>query len=167
MTASDPPRQVSWSAMTTSDLALIMPVERAAYAHPWQEKNFSDCLQAGYFSQVLRLDDQMLGYFVAMRGVDEVHLLNLTVAAAYQRQGWGKFMLATLAAWSVQQGAQWLWLEVRLSNTGAIALYQRRGFVTVGRRKRYYPDANGQREDALVMGLPLKPGESGSVKIGS
>ncbi len=165
MSAAQQAGQARWAAMRPADLATIMPVERAAYQHPWREQNFSDCLQAAYHAEVLRLDGALLGYFVAMRGVDEVHLLNLTVAPALQRQGWGQFMLEALVAWSVQQGAHWLWLEVRLSNRAAIALYQRRGFVNVGRRKKYYPDAKGTREDALVMGLPLKVAESGSAKI--
>lgn len=165
MSAVNQAGQACWSTMTRSDLALIMPLELAAYEYPWREQNFADCLQAAYHAQVLRLDGALLGYFVAMRGVDEVHLLNLTVAPAWQRQGWGSHMLQKLSAWSVLQGAHWLWLEVRISNHDAISLYQRQGFVNVGRRKKYYPDADGQREDALVMGLPLKAGEKGSAKI--
>ena len=51
-----------------------------------------------------------------MKGVDEVHLLNITVAPDYQGQGWGRVMLDALALWARGQGAQWLWLEVRTSN---------------------------------------------------
>ena len=99
--------------------------------------------------------DQLIGYFVAMKGVDEVHLLNLTVAPAYQRQGWAPMLLEALAGWSRGQGAQWLWLEVRAANARALAIYERAGFRRVGVRKGYYPALDNQREDAIVMSLLL------------
>ena len=101
------------------------------------------------------LDDHLLGYFVAMEGVQEVHLLNITVAPEHQRQGWARLMLDALCVWSRGRGAQWLWLEVRKSNTRAADVYRRYGFKQVGERKNYYPDRQGKREDALVMSLPL------------
>ncbi|MCY1373037.1 ribosomal-protein-alanine acetyltransferase [compost metagenome] len=97
----------------------------------------------------------LLGYLVAMPGVDEVHLLNITVAPAHQRQGWARFMLDALALWSRSQGAQWLWLEVRASNAPARALYEGYGFQQVGMRRGYYPASHFQREDAVVMSLNL------------
>jgi len=87
--------------------------------------------------------------------VDEVHLLNITVAPAYQRQGWARVMLDALATWSRGQGAQWLWLEVRQGNARAITVYENYGFRRVGVRKNYYPADQHQREDAVVMSLRL------------
>ena len=100
---------------------------------------------------------ELLGYFVAMKGVDEVHLLNLTVALAWQRQGWARVMLDALGVWSRGQGAQWLWLEVRVSNTRARAVYESHGFRHVGTRRNYYPasPATPKGEDAIVMSLAL------------
>ena len=97
----------------------------------------------------------LLGYLVAMPGVDEVHLLNITVAPSQQRQGWARFLLDALALWSRGQGAQWLWLEVRAGNAPARALYDRYGFQQVGLRKGYYPAGGLRREDAVVMSLSL------------
>ncbi|HWP12105.1 MAG TPA: ribosomal protein S18-alanine N-acetyltransferase, partial [Ramlibacter sp.] len=96
-----------------------------------------------------------LGYFVAMKGVDEVHLLNITVAPAYQHQGWGRVILDALATWSRGQGAQWLWLEVRASNVRAQRIYEQHGYRRVGERKSYYPAGLARREDAVVMSLKL------------
>jgi len=90
-----------------------------------------------------------------MKGVDEVHLLNVTVSPAHQGEGWGRVMLDALAVWSRGQGAQWLWLEVRASNTRAQGIYERQGYRRVGERKGYYPASHGQREDAVVMSLKL------------
>ena len=69
-----------------------------------------------------------------------------------RRQGLGRTLLRRFMAIAVRYGAVQLFLEVRVGNTPAIALYEDEGFVRVARRARYYPvDANGVREDALVM----------------
>ena len=112
-------------------------------------------LHASLSALRLLADEQLLGYFVAMKGVDEVHLLNITVAPGNQGEGWARVMLDALAVWSRGQGAQWLWLEVRSSNTRAQQIYERHGYRRVGERKAYYPAANGKREDAVVMSLKL------------
>ena len=90
-----------------------------------------------------------------MPGVDEAHLLNITVAPEFQRQGWAHLLLDALQLWARSRSAQWLWLEVRVSNLRARAIYEAYGFRKVGERKRYYPATVGEREDAIVMSLPL------------
>lgn len=136
-------------------LDTVMSVEQRAYAHPWTRGNFTDTLFSGYQAQVLLAGDVVLGYFVAMKGVDEVHLLNITVAPEHQRQGWAQVMLEALAVWARGQGAQWLWLEVRVGNARAIKVYQSHGYRRVGLRKAYYPNGAAPREDAVVMSLRL------------
>lgn len=147
--------QVRFENLSMLRLDAVMAVEERAYTHPWTRGNFTDALASGYQAQVLMAGEELLGYFVAMLGVDEVHLLNITVAPEYQRQGWARVLLDALALWSRGRGAQWLWLEVRTSNLRAQHLYQTFGFRRVGERKRYYPAADGQREDALVMSFAL------------
>ncbi len=149
--------EARFEPMTALWLDAVMAIEATAYPHPWTRGNFSDSLRAGYQAQVLVAGDTPLGYFVAMKGVDEVHLLNITVAPEHQSQGWGRLMLDALATWSRGQGAQWLWLEVRVSNERAQRLYERYGYRRMGQRKAYYPAAHGRREDAIVMSLPLAP----------
>ncbi len=148
--------EARFEPMREALLGPIVEVERAAYSHPWSAGNFRDSLAAGYLAQTLVAGDALLGYFVAMKGVDEVHLLNITVAPQHQRQGWAKVMLDGLSQWARGQGAQWLWLEVRQSNLRALGVYEAHGFRRVGGRRRYYPAADGQREDAVVMSLWLK-----------
>lgn len=147
--------EAAFEPMTPDHLDAVMAIEATAYPHPWTRGNFGDSLRAGYQAQVLRAGSIALGYFVAMKGVDEVHLLNLTVAPEHQGQGWGRLILDALSTWTRGQGAQWLWLEVRASNERAQRLYERYGFRRVGLRKAYYPAAHGRREDAVVMSLPL------------
>ncbi len=155
MSAVPKPVEVRFEALSVTDLDAVLEVELRAYAHPWLSANFFDALQSGYQAQRLLAQDCLLGYFVAMKGVDEVHLLNITVAPEYQRQGWARVMLDALAIWARGQGADWLWLEVRSGNQRAIEVYQAQGYQRVGVRKAYYPAGNGQREDALVMSLRL------------
>jgi len=160
--------EARFEAMTHADLLQVADVEKSAYKYPWTQGNFSDSLNSGYEAQMLlggpdtpNAPAPLLGYFVAMKGVDEVHLLNITVAPTYQLQGWGRLMLDAMALWSRGQGAQWLWLEVRASNKHAKALYLRYGFREVGLRKDYYPEGGtsllgtSAREDAVVMSLAL------------
>ena len=141
--------------MGAAHLDAVLAIEQSAYSHPWSRGNFSDSMAAGYQLQCLVGGADVLGYFVAMAGYREVHLLNITVAPAHQRQGWARVMLDALAIWSRGQQAEWLWLEVRAGNTRAQQIYEHCGFAPVGLRKGYYPAGHGQREDAVVMNLRL------------
>ena len=145
--------------MTAAQVDAVVAVECSAYTHPWTRGNFVDSLAAGYHCQLLTAPtpgtDTLIGYFVAMQGVGEVHLLNITVAPAFQRQGWAPLLLEAVGGWARSQSAQWLWLEVRASNRRAQEVYARHGFRRVGRRKGYYPGPLGPREDAVVMSLRL------------
>ena len=150
--------QVRLESLTLARLDAVIDVEQRAYApygHCWTHGNFTDALASGNQIQLLLADEQLLGYFVAMPGVEEAHLLNLTVAPAFQRQGWAHVLLDALALWARGQGAQWLWLEVRVSNLRAREVYEKHGFRWVGERKRYYPCLGNEREDATVMSCPL------------
>ena len=144
--------------MTVASLDALMPIELAAYAFPWTRGNFIDSLAAGYAAEVLTDErGHVLGYFLAMAGVDEMHLLNITVAPAVQGRGFGRYLLDRVVQRAHALRAAVLWLEVRASNTGARALYERYGFVQAGVRRGYYPAAQGSREDAVVMRLSLVP----------
>ncbi len=142
--------------MTVAQLDAVMAIEAAAYSFPWTRGNFIDSLAAGYPARVL-LDaqQQLLGYFVAMPGVDEMHLLNITVAPAEQGRGLGRRMIDALVSLCQAHSARELWLEVRGSNERARAMYLHLGFSAVGVRKGYYPAPFGQREDAVVMSLKI------------
>jgi len=147
-------------ALTVADLDAVLAVENIAYAFPWTRGNFIDSLAAGYLAQWLRgPGGAALGYLVAMPGVQEMHLLNLTVAPAWQHRGLARGLLDGLVADSRAAGALCLWLEVRESNRRAQDIYGRYGFEQVGWRRAYYPAAAGRREDACVMRLVI--GEAG------
>ena len=145
--------------MTVSDLDAVLAIEAQCYSHPWTRGNFIDSLAAGYLAELLVAGDgECIGYWVAMPGVEEMHLLNLSVAPRHQRQGHAQAMLRELIRQARGRGDHQLWLEVRISNTAARLLYRRVGFLESGRRRNYYPLANGRREDAVLMSLELGRG---------
>jgi len=154
--------------MTAADVDAVVAVEAGVYAFPWTRGNFIDSLAAGYIAQCLRAGDdgRLLGYFVAMAGVDEMHLLNITVARAAQRQGHGRCMVARLVERCRLDGAQRLWLEVRLGNAAARAAYAQLGFREMGLRPGYYPAPHGARETAVVMSLPIDADGGGHDALG-
>jgi ribosomal-protein-alanine N-acetyltransferase len=141
--------------MRVADLGAVMALEVQAYSHPWSQGNFVDSLAAGHLAEVL-VGASLIGYFVAMEGVEELHLLNVTVAPAAQGRGHGSALLDAVLAHARSRGLPTVWLEVRESNRRARALYARLGFDEVGLRRGYYPALRG-REDAVVMrrGLEL------------
>ena len=153
MSAVPAPRVVLMP-LAESDLGALMAIERDLYPFPWTYGNFRDSLRAGYSCWGLWCDRELAGYAVMMLGPDEAHLLNLSIAAARQRQGYASLMLRELFVIARDHGAQRLFLEVRPSNAAARALYAKFGFAHLGTRRGYYPD-HGGREDALVLAIEL------------
>jgi ribosomal-protein-alanine N-acetyltransferase len=140
--------------MTEADLPEVCAAENAIYSHPWTRGNFADSLRAGYLCRTWRSDGVLAGYFVLLVAAGEAHLLNLSIAAEWQRKGHGSALLREAMRIGRAAGARNLFLEVRPSNAAAKALYERFGFHQVSLRRGYYP-APGGREDALVLALAL------------
>jgi ribosomal-protein-alanine N-acetyltransferase len=146
--------QYRFRPMTEADLDAIMEIEPHIYSHPWSRGNFSDSLVSGYSAWVLLEGMKIIGYALMMMVLDEAHLLNLSVAKAYQKQGLGRLLLEHMIAIAKKHAAANMFLEVRPSNISAIALYENIGFNEMAVRRGYYPAHNG-REDAVLMGLAL------------
>lgn len=142
--------------MHPEDLEQVIRIEHEIFLFPWSIVNFSDSIKAGYHCRVLVQpnSDLVMGYGILMTGPGEAHVLTLGVGAAWQSQGLGGKMLRYLIELSRKHQAEFVLLDVRESNTGAINLYQRLGFQQIAIRKGYYPAMCG-REDALVMKLEL------------
>ncbi|MCG5261650.1 ribosomal-protein-alanine N-acetyltransferase [Cupriavidus gilardii] len=142
----------SLARMSARDLDAVVEIEQRAYSHPWTRGNFENSVKAGHIGLTLRDPAGALaGYAVLMPVVDEMHLLNITIEPARHRRGLGKLLLAVALATAHQHRLPNVLLEVRPSNTAALALYEAAGFEVIGRRKGYYPAAGGAREDALVL----------------
>ena len=136
------------------DLDPVVAIERELYEFPWTLGNFRDSLAAGYSCWAYHGADGLVGYAVMMIGAGEAHLLNLSIAAACQRRGYGGQLLEHLMGVARSYGARVLLLEVRPSNLAGRALYAAYGFEQVGIRRAYYPARDG-REDALLLNYPL------------
>ena len=152
----------AWRArpMRRADLVQVAQIESRIFTFPWTYGNFVDSLAAGYDGWVFEsvaLDPAMLGYAIVMWLPEEVHLLNLSVDAPVQGRGLGAAMLDWLMRDAAARGARSMLLEVRPSNTAALRLYERKGFLRVGLRRRYYPAHDGAREDAIVMVRRFEP----------
>lgn len=141
-------------AMRAEDLIDVARIEVSAYPYPWTLGIFRDCMSAGHECWVLSRPAEVIGYGVLSVAAGEAHILNLCVAPADQGGGHGRRILSRLVDLARWHRAERVFLEVRPSNTVAVALYERFGFNEIGRRPNYYPSRRG-REDALVMAIEL------------
>jgi ribosomal-protein-alanine N-acetyltransferase len=140
--------------MNWADVEQALRIEQQVHSHPWTRGNFNDSLASGYICKIYEAANEMVGYAVLMPALDEVQLLDISIAGAYQRSGLGKKLLAELLALARTLKFERVILEVRPSNAAAIALYRAAGFSEIGVRRGYYPAEHG-REDAIVMECKL------------
>jgi ribosomal-protein-alanine N-acetyltransferase len=145
---------VEFRRMSAADLDAVMAIENVIYTHPWTRGNFADSLLAGSHCWVMELSGVMVGYAVLNVAAGEAHLLNLSIAGAWQRRGLGRTFLMYLFDFIKELDAAVLLLEVRVSNAAARALYAQAGFHEIGVRRGYYPAYDG-REDAIVLEYKL------------
>ena len=155
-TAPDTLGRLAWRlrAMGAADVMDVLELEQRCYRFPWSEQVFRDCLRVGYDCWVVDAADTVSGYGVMSMGAGECHILNLCIDPALRRRGVGRALLVALLSRARRAGMEHAFLEVRPSNPGAIALYRALGFEPVGVRRCYY-QAEGGREDALVLRLEL------------
>ena len=147
--------------MRDHDLPAIAEIEARSYEFPWSLGIFNDCLRAGYCAWTLAVAGRVVGYGIVSVVLDEAHLLNLCIDPDFRRHGHARALLEHLMALTRQHGVLIMFLEVRPSNPGAIALYETAGFRRVAVRRNYYPAHDG-REDAVVMSLRFEPAATGS-----
>ena len=149
---------IALRVMRDEDLPAVMVCERAGYVSPWSEGIFRDCLRVRYCCLVAETRDMIVGHGIMSVAAGECHLLNVCVHPMFQRLGIGRRMLRRLLALARREEADSAFLEVRVSNAGAIELYRSEGFDEIGIRKGYYPSADqdpARREDALMMARAL------------
>jgi ribosomal-protein-alanine N-acetyltransferase len=136
-----------------------MAIEREVFAFPWSAAMMRDSVQAAHCEAwgAFLPEGSLIGYGILSVVLDEAELLDLAVAKAQQRKGFGEQLLNYLLAQAQDAGAESVYLEVRLSHEAAQNLYKKAGFVQVGKRRDYYPLPNSeQREDAVLMSIKLE-----------
>lgn len=122
-----------------------------AFDAPWSAEAFADLLgQAGV---VLEGDND--GFILIRAAADEAEILTLAVRPSARRQGLGGRLVQAASERAAELGATRMFLEVADDNAPARGLYQSLGFETAGRRRRYYPRADGPAADALILVLSL------------
>ena len=157
MAALPAPAGLELRPMVMDDIDQVFALECSVFPHPWSRANFVDSLASGYDAWVLREagEGALAGYFLVMYAVDEAHLLDVAVCGARHGGGLGRMLLDRIAARARSMGMASILLEVRPTNERALQVYERYGYVRIGRRKGYYPAHEGQREDAIVMRFVL------------
>lgn len=140
--------------LTKNDMPRLMQIENTVSVVPWGEEAFKMCFAAGHVGWVLEQEGQILGFIIVSLRSEECHILNLCVDRTFQRRGYGKQLLQQALTHAKQHGMGIVYLEVRRSNGGAIALYHQMAFHLIGERKDYYPTVSGH-EDALVFARSL------------
>jgi ribosomal-protein-alanine N-acetyltransferase len=144
---------------TAADLEAIEAIERRAFSDPWSRASFASLIgQALVHFVVATKDGQVIGYIVAWFIGGDGEIGNVAVDEGHRGQGIGHVLLEHALGSARARGVDVVYLEVRESNLEAQRLYARRGFVRVGRRRRYY---RRPEEDALILRLELAPHESG------
>ena len=134
--------------LTYSDLPHVIAIERRAFPTPWSLSMFVLELSkpSGICLAALQ-NGRLVGYLVCSRYDTVWHLMNVAVDPARRREGIATKLITHLFETADRPLEQYT-LEVRQSNEGAIALYERFGFRGAGHRRAYYHD---NREDALIM----------------
>jgi ribosomal-protein-alanine N-acetyltransferase len=140
--------------MQQEDIPGVMEIENVVCEFPWTDSIFSDCIKVGYGCWVISEENKVLGYGLISISEREGHILNICIKPDRWRQGLGLRMMKHLIKQAKYFNSISVFLEVRVSNQGAIQLYNGLGFKQIGERKDYYPHKDG-REDALVLSLPL------------
>ena len=136
--------------LESHDLQLVEEIERESYPTPWSRSMFDaelrkpSALGLGAFSE----NGVLVGYAFVSRYVDAWHVMNVAVALSHRRRGIASALLERLFEVTATDPRRGYTLEVRVSNLGAIKLYERLGFESRGIRRGYYTD---NREDALIM----------------
>lgn len=136
--------------MELKDLDAVAAIEAATFARPWSRASFEQELTRNVAARYLvaELDGQVVGYAGAWIILDESHVTNIAIEETFRGRGIGKQLTAGLMQYLSNLGAAYATLEVRVSNERAQNLYRSLGFVSIGKRKKYYEDNN---EDAYLM----------------
>jgi len=144
-TASEP---ITVRRLSLADLPQVMLIERRSFSAPWSLAMFGlEVSKASGISLVALQGERIVGYLVCSRYADVWHVMNVAADLDVRRRGIGTALVRELFERADRPGARYT-LEVRPSNTSAVAMYDRLGFGSAGRRPGYYHDT---REDALIM----------------
>ncbi len=140
---------------SAADLRAVFRLNRVVFDEAWSLASLHAALESGFDLLLCEDNGLLAGYLLSQDILDEVHIMQIAVAAAYRRRGIATRL--TRALLRDKAAMSRMLLEVRASNTAARSLYVRLGFREDGRRPAYYaPDADGFREDAVLMSMSVR-----------
>ena len=150
MSEGRPAARFSLRRARATDVSAMAAIERSAFSDPWPASAFTDLLAQPYARLTVALDAEnvLCGYCILLHVLDEGEIANIAVAPTGRREGLAGALLDEALEAAQHLGLTSVFLEVRLSNDAARALYESRGFAPVGRRRAYYREP---LEDALVL----------------
>lgn len=154
---------INFKEVDESAIEQLMAIETACHSHPWTLKTMSSCMGGRYFNLAAFNKNTLVGFYIGEKAGPDFTLMDICVTPSEQGKGIAKQLLRQFIEYGEQQNAENLFLEVRESNTRAIALYERAGFIEMSVRKNYYPSDNPAKngfEDAILMGMALSLGFS-------
>ena len=135
--------------MTASDVNSVCEIERACFTRPWTGQNFLDSLNNGCSVFFVSLDGGTITGFIGADDVGgEVYISNVAVREEFRKRGIASALIDAMNSYCIDNNAEFITLEVRVSNTPAVNLYEKSGFENLGRRKNFYSAPN---EDAFIM----------------
>ena len=135
--------------MNHSHVAQVAKLETLCFSDPWSERSIAGELDNPLSTWLVCADgDAVLGYVGSQTVMGETDMMNVAVHPDARRQGIARRLILALVEELKQQGSHCLTLEVRASNQNAISLYQKLGFLQIGRRPNYY---RNPKEDALIL----------------
>ena len=135
--------------MNASHVPQVAALEKICFVDPWSEMSIASELQSLWSYWLVALEeDRVVGYVGSQSSIDEADIMNVAVHPDFRRRGVAEARIIRLVSDLKERGIHALLLEVRVSNTPAITLYEKLGFSQVGRRKNYY---HNPKEDALIL----------------
>lgn len=135
--------------METQDVPQIAELEKICFSDPWSEVSIASELENPLSCWLVAVEEEkVVGYVGSQTVLDGSDMMNIAVDPAFRRKGLAEALINTLIDLLLQRNSRCLVLEVRASNTPAITLYVKLGFVEIGRRKNYY---RNPKEDALIL----------------
>ena len=140
---------IQYRRMEKKDTDAVTILFEDCFSHPWKKEAIGEMvLTDGYLSLVAESEHGIVGYIGFRQALDEADITNVAVSPEQRRKGIGRQLLARLLQLAADREITSIYLEVRISNHAAIALYEQAGFHVLGQRKNYYSQPE---EDALLM----------------
>jgi [ribosomal protein S18]-alanine N-acetyltransferase len=145
---------VERNLLVSLDVSQLMAVEQACHEFPWSQKTMESCLSGRYFNGCIVKGGRLIGFYIAERAGPDVSLMDICVDPDNQGKGYANALIMDFIQCCEAYNTENVFLEVRESNTPAIALYEKFGFIETGLRKNYYPSSSG-KENAILMAMTL------------